>query len=88
MSSDDDYAGEFRNARLPGSVAEILASPDGPEVGAAGAGCAGVCSGAAAAGVWAALGGSLAAGVSAASGVAVAAGCAAFASSSPASPSP
>ena len=34
MSSDDDYAGEFRNARLPGSVAEILASPEGPEVGA------------------------------------------------------
>ena len=34
MSSDDDYAGEFRNARLPGSVAEILASPQGPQVGA------------------------------------------------------
>ena len=34
MSSDDDYSGEFRNARLPGSVAEILASPQGPEVGA------------------------------------------------------
>ena len=34
MSSDDEYSAEFRNARLPGSVAEILASPQGPEVGA------------------------------------------------------
>ncbi|MUL48687.1 HAD-IB family hydrolase [Mycobacterium sp. CBMA293] len=34
MSSEDDYSGEFRNARLPGSVAEILASPEGPQVGA------------------------------------------------------
>ncbi|WP_193047109.1 HAD-IB family hydrolase/lysophospholipid acyltransferase family protein [Mycolicibacterium baixiangningiae] len=34
MSSDDGQRGGVRAMRLPGSVAEILASPEGPQVGA------------------------------------------------------
>ncbi|WP_422746157.1 HAD-IB family hydrolase [Mycobacterium sp. WMMD1722] len=34
MSSDDDQLSDPRTMRLPGSVAEIMAAPEGPEVGA------------------------------------------------------
>jgi putative phosphoserine phosphatase/1-acylglycerol-3-phosphate O-acyltransferase len=34
MTADDDQPADPRSLRLPGSVAEILASPEGPEIGA------------------------------------------------------
>lgn len=34
MSSDDDQLSDPRSVRLPGSVAEIMAAPEGPSVGA------------------------------------------------------